>query len=259
MAYLTGAATTKNQLLDTIQAFAESNGWTTNYAGADGANKRLHISKAGCYANFSTNWSTSTAVFGLNGSAGFTGSGSAWNTQTAPNSSIFQCDLTVGAYSVMPCTYHLFAQSSPDLLGGVLVGSNNTVTYFLIGNLTKMGAFSGGSFVAAANPLNSFGTVNTMQTVNQMNMLVSGAWVTPNAYSVVAGIDTGMNVSPLMPLRCFHYISDITAYVLRGYIPGARVVGRNYSNGDEITYGGDVWKVFYTSTPTASTMVAFKK
>lgn len=257
MTYATGSVTTQDQIIDAIQAFAEANGWTTNMAAADGTHKRLHIQKNSIYANFSSNYTPASYLFGLNLSSGFN-SAAAWNAQTAPVSTTFAPLLSTAN---SPWTYHLFCQHTPELLAGVFVGPSNTCVYFAIGEMAKAGAFTGGEFVTAGNTISG-----AIQTTGNPTSLVSnvksgGAWINPYTWGTPAAIALPYNLSPLLPVRVFENVTTggNTGYKFLGNLPGIRITARGYANGDEITYGSEVWKVFYDYGATNNTMVAFKK
>lgn len=256
MAYATGTAATSDALLAAIQTFASGQGWTVNYSGVDGVHTRLHISKAGVFANFSSNYVPGTYIFGLQGSSGWIGSGSAWNAQTAPLATVRTCPLQVNGNNILPCTYHLFAQTAPDTLAGVFVSATNDVTYFMVGNISKIGTYAGGDFYSADDTFQYAGSAATPAS-SFADLKTAGAFIVPYFFGTQAGVDTGNNQSPLMPLRLFENVTN--NYKPRGVVQWARVLGRNYANGDELTYGADVWKVFYSSGPTSRYMVAFKK
>lgn len=256
MAYATGTAATANALLSAIQTFAAAQGWTVDYSGVDGAGQRLHISKSSVWANFSTNYVPASNLFGLQMSSGFTASANAWNAQTAPLGTVRSCPLTIGASPILPCTYHLFAQTNPDVLAGVMVGASNVTTYFVIGNVNKIGSYVGGAFGSAGDYLAQAGS--SLAPVNVLTEVKGpSSWLPVYSFGYYAGVDTNTNLAPLMPIRLFELSGS--AYKPRGVVPWARCVSRNYANGDEITYGADVWKVFYSSDPTSRYMIGFKK
>lgn len=258
MTYATGSASTANQLIDAIQSFAVANGWTLNYAGADGSNKRLHISKNGCYANFSSNYSPGSSLFGFNISSGFTGSGPGWYAQTSPVSTVTACPTTVNSFAILPCTYHLFSQDNPEFLAGVFVGANNTMTCFSTGNLEKIGTYTGGSFGYAGAVHTSFANTSGDTVLTGTGIYMKTPTGMPQAYQYgcSVGVDTLTGMSPLMPIRAYELTSG--QYKPRGLFPWMRVCATAYLQGDEITYGADTWKVFYTDN-TSPSMIAFKK
>jgi hypothetical protein len=252
MTYATSTSPDANDVIAKIEAFALANGWTVNLSAALGANRRLHISKAGCYLNLATNQSAGQ-MLSVYASSGFNGS-LAWNNQPGPSSTLYQCT------NRSPCTNHFFAQG--DFLACLFSSTTDSNTYLVAGVAEKIGAWTGGQFVGAGDALVGTSPGGLSGTAAQagwlnMDMLIAGAWVQMQAVGSSLLVDTRTALAPLMPVRLFQSITG--GKKPRAVLPWVRVAARAYVNGTEITYGTDVWKIFYGAGPTSERMVAFLK
>jgi hypothetical protein len=149
MPYATGTASTPDQLLDAIRAFAAGQGWSIDRWMSDGLGMTLSINADGIYAHFrsdpydeGSNWNT---ALGISGSTGFS-SASAWNAQPGAFLNPIYCTAQPGGSSLFPCTYHLFAHTSPRFLAGGFVSPNQCNTHFVVCNVQKVGVWNGGAF-----------------------------------------------------------------------------------------------------------------
>ncbi len=147
MTYATGVASTAHQLIDAIHSFAGANDWTVYRYAADGAGHRLHVNRGDVWANFSTAYAPGSYALALNGSTGYRGA-SAWDSQPNAIPYPLTCPNQVGTQSapLFPCTWHLFAQTNPDLLAGVFVSPAQANTHFAVGQLIKTGIYDSGAF-----------------------------------------------------------------------------------------------------------------
>lgn len=163
MAFTSGNAPNLISLIDAIRVFAVANGWTNNYYADDGAGKRLHISKNGCFMNFRaavnetfsavSDLETASNAYGLwaNISTGFTGAGTAWYKQAeainrtvsaAPRYQYAGINSINGAVN-----YYLFAFS--DAVYVVVENPAGVFHWLGFGTISKIGDWTGGAFFFA--------------------------------------------------------------------------------------------------------------
>lgn len=168
MAFSSGSAPNITSLIDAIRVFAVANGWANNHYADDGAGKRLHLSKNGCFINFRAAVNeTFSAVADLetasngyalwaNISTGFAGSGTAWYKQTgATNRTVsaaarYQYAGIVGINGAV--NYFLFAFTNQ-----LFVVVENPAGFFHwlgFGNISKIGDWNGGAFFFAKHSFN---------------------------------------------------------------------------------------------------------
>ncbi len=257
MTYATGVASTPNQLIDAIHTFAQANGWTVHRYAPDGTGYRLHLNRGDVWANFSTSYYPTSYALALKGSTGYSGA-SAWDSQPNAIPSPLTCPTSVGTLStsLFPCTWHLFAQTNPHLLAGVLVSPAQANTHFAVGQLIQTGIYGTGAFYGAhqfwapvigtyhAHDLALRAEVDGYQwlgTGGSLALWRDGAPEMTNQYNGLA---------PLMPIRVM--IQSAGYGVLLGFLPHLRCVPmQNFNNGDGFAVGSDEWMVFFRSDRSA--------
>lgn len=252
MAYSTGSVSTATQLILALESFCAGNGWTVNLSGADGAGRRLHLMKNGAYANFST--SNATYLIQMNMSDGFS-AGAAWSVQPTIRSPVTNCALIVGSINILPCTYHFFAHD--DFIAAVFMSSGGTVTQLMFGNMAKIGTYTGGSFGGAGiSPPAATTNTPTMVQLPSVYAQNAASFIGPYALTDTIGEDSRFSAAPLMPINLFDFVNP--RYYPLGTLPNVRALSRTYAQGEELTFGTDVWKVFYTVS-TSYLCFAYKK
>ena len=253
MAYSTSSASTQTELILAIEAFCVANGWTVNLSAVLGSGRRLHVSKNGAYANFST--SSASYLIEMELSDGFN-AGAAWNNQPTIRSGVTRCSLSIGSVNILPCTYHFFAHD--DFVAAVFVSSGGTSDQLMFGNIAKVGTYTGGIFGGAGGaPMSTYTGTSQMIALGSTSVSEpSPSFGQAYALSDAVGEDSRFGASPLMPHNIFKNSSPY--YDLLGTLPHVRACGRSYAQGEELTLGSDVWKVFY-KVPTSYTCFAFKK
>lgn len=251
MAYATGVASTSNQLIDAIYTFAQAQGWTVNGYAPDGAGYRLHLNKGDVWANFSTNYYPTSYALALEGSTGYNGA-SAWDSQPNSISYPLSCPKNVGSQSasLFPCTWHLFAQTNPDLLAGVFVSPAQANTHFAIGQIIKTGVFNTGAFYAGHQFWAQYGGTYYSHTLALRAEVDTYQWL---GYGGSVGLwrdgpyevtNQFNGLAPLMPIRVMYQPSSYG--ILLGFLPHLRTVHmQNFNNGDVFTLGADEWMVFF--------------
>lgn len=250
MSYSSGAVSSPNQFLETLAAFADAQGWTINMNAVNGSGRRLHIERDGVYVNLI---SDSTNTITLYGSSGFNGALGA-SSQPAPISSSRTLTNLSGLF---PATYHLFAHTGPALIAGVLVSSTNNVRYFAAGNLNKFGTYTGGQFYAT-NFMNINGQPTPI-TLSSTSLKVPSGFIDSVTSFQSSILDSKTGLAPLLPLPMFEFISSNSSYLPRGQISTVKNCHALYNNGTEVSYGSDVYKVFYHQSLSSRGMVAFRK
>jgi hypothetical protein len=157
MAYETGSATDRDDLLNKLRIFLVANGWTQNYWAAEGEGYRLHVNKDTVYANFRTSAGASEKLlttvetkantwFAMNVSTGYDGT-KHWSLQPgAPYcprgavGSLASGFLVTGSI----ISYYFFAQdNSFDVVAEI---SSGVFRSMHAGELTKFGSYTGGMY-----------------------------------------------------------------------------------------------------------------
>jgi hypothetical protein len=253
MTYASGVASTANQLIDAIYTFAQANGWTIKGYTTDGAGYRLHINKGDIWANLSSNYSPSSYTFGIKGSTGYSAA-STWDNQPGTSSSVMTCPKNVGtvSHALLPCTWHLFAQSNPDLLTGVFVSPSQANSHFAVGQLVKTGIFNTGAFYSghqfwAQGNTNGFShTLAVRAEVDTYQWLGTGGSLAIWRDGPSELTNQFNSLAPLLPIRVFY--QPASNGILLGFLPHMRTVHmQGFNNADTFTIGSDDWMVFFRS------------
>lgn len=260
MAYATGTATTPDQMLDAIRAFAALQGWTVDRWAIDGLGKTLSIHVDSLYAHFRSDpydagggWSTALDCCGANGFS----AGSGWNAQPGT----FPYPLTLTAQpdgnSLFPCTYHLFAQASPRCLAGCFVSPNQANVHFIVCDVQKVGVWTGGAFFGGDQylyqPYGWGGPAHIGSVALRGNFNGTAQWhgtpgnrtISQFGFEPVTNAFNGL--APLMPVRLAinSPINNSTPAIV-GFLPQLRLVDMEaIGNGDLITLGPEVWQCFF--------------
>ena len=257
MTYATGVASTANQLLDAIHGFAGANGWSVNAYAADGAGYRLHLNRGAVWADFSTYYAPVSYALALKGSTGYS-SARAWDNQTDAIPYPLTCPVNVGTQSasLFPCTWHLFAQTNPDLLAGVFVSPAQANTHFAIGQLIQTGIYDSGAFYGGhqfwAPAASSYYAhqLALRAEVDGHRWLGSGGSVPLWRDGPPETTNQFNGLAPLMPIRVM--VQSGGYGVLLGFLPHLRCVHmQHFNNGDTVTIGADEWMVFFRSDRAA--------
>ncbi|MEF8736815.1 MAG: hypothetical protein V5B35_09545 [Candidatus Accumulibacter necessarius] len=257
MTYATGVASTANQLIDAIHTFASANGWTVNAYAADGAGYRLHLNRGDVWADFSTAYTPGSDALALKGSTGYSGA-SAWDNQPNAIPYPLTCPNQVGTQStsLFPCTWHLFAQTNPDLLAGVLVSPAQANTHFAVGQLIKIGIYDTGAFYGGhqfwAPAVSSYYAHNLAlrAEVEGTQWLGAGSALALWRDGAPEMTNQFNGLAPLMPIRVM--VQSAGYGVLLGFLPHLRCVHmQHFNNGDGFTIGADEWLVFFRSDRAA--------
>ena len=276
MAYETGAAADRHDLLAKLKTFLQTAGWSVNLHAADGASGwRLHVAKDGVFANLrstsgsgealSSGWSSSLQGLGSYGSTGFD-AGLAWDNQPgAPRtSSNAMRGVTLSeATGALPAYWFFAHETSVDVFVEVAVGQIRSLHW---GNLVKFGDYAGGMYFGGSGRYNHATTFslpfvtttafayledtdhangwynfNTARAI--MPPLPSGTTSTDGFLSTIlqSAISLG-GVTPLLPL---YFATGSPNFWPLGYAPHLRVVRRDYLTvGAEIDLGDETWMVF---------------
>lgn len=161
MAYETGSATSRDDLLGKLRIFLVANGWTQDYWAAEGAGYRLHVHKDTVYANFrtsagaetilTTTYTSANTWFAMNISTGYDGT-KHWSLQPgapyhgAPGKypgSLASGFLITGSI----ISYYFFAQdNSFDVVAEI---SSGVFRSMHAGELTKFGSYTGGMYMTS--------------------------------------------------------------------------------------------------------------
>lgn len=173
--YLSGVASSPNDLLDKIVAFLNLQGWTTVAYAAEGAGKRGHLSKNGVFVNFRSavnesvfpnydpygGGSVSRTGIGLNVGTGYT-STNAWNNQPGVPSSLYTSRVAVDA-ALAPLSsgttfaYHLFDDGADNIIVAAESSSSGAYSYLGFGkSVDKQGNWTGGAYFYANGLADSY-------------------------------------------------------------------------------------------------------
>jgi hypothetical protein len=173
MAYETGSATDRDDLLNKLRIFLVANGWTQNYWAAEGEGYRLHVNKDTVYANFRTSAGAAEKIlahantwFAMNVSTGYDGT-KHWSLQPgapyAPGGnpgSLASGFLITGSI----VSYYFFAQdNSFDVVAEI---SSGVFRSMHAGELTKFGSYTGGMYMTAPIALTAYWEFNSVFTMN---------------------------------------------------------------------------------------------
>jgi hypothetical protein len=277
-AYETGVASSPADLLDKMETFAGSNGWTVSTP-TSGKVFRKDTIVVGASSD-------SDELF-LRGAITYN-SGAAWNAQDNNSGQTLAINLGTGPFTA----YHFFlgAEDGNDYFHGVVEVSANIFNHFAFGRLVRSGTYDGGVYVEGtrwSTSSNQAGNPNSAShiTIADANGTTAGKhlWIdhdskTNNWQSGVSstaatsylgnGRNGGMlNVqlinigfqrynmrTPLWPAQLFvRRASSLIS--LAGRLPDFRHVSiENFVPGDIITIGGVDWMLFpiRQKTDTAS-------
>lgn len=278
--YQTGAYTSPKNLLDLLETFASTHGWTINTSvglGGDPANEQLSLSSDGHFVNIiadNTNgrWRAqpSTAYSGT-GVQFYAHTGSPNSSGTLPSTAV---QMTLGVGSGV--AYHFFASdAAPRYIHVVTETSAGRYSHFAFGTITKLGTYTGGGYVTALSMSPSvvwqsmypFGydisTNNGTQWIRADNLVglgspgwraewgsfetsESGDAMTDNLWKV--GLNVATQRSMLAPIFCTAEVTDggvPSTGVLLGVVQNARLISmEGRQPGESLTIGSDVWRVF---------------
>lgn len=162
MAYITGTATSTIDLLDTLQTFLETNGWTTYHAGPDGSGKRLHMVKGDIRVNLRAAkqekiWpdmrdsGVERYGIGLNCSTGFDNEAD-WHSQPGAPTDIMNRVVGVGIplHGDRIPKYVINYLTSPDAVFLSCEMQEGQWVHLAFGALRKIGNWPGGTFFSAS-------------------------------------------------------------------------------------------------------------
>lgn len=296
MTYAFGAANSPTHMLDIIEAFASSNGWSATAWVVSATMKRLNLSKATannngmpCYLSFEANNTTGTIV--ARGCSSLLA-----NTTPAsqPDAQSFASHTNLGAGPYI--AYHAFADATGDYAHFVVEITAGTFRHLSFGELSKFGVYGGGHYISLsyADTSQNYihlsdsgyhvypfdGAGNTSATVGWAVSanVDTKAWrnvFTPNAAeasvfnATCCGQRHGMHdhllrysqpntfnlTTPLLPIYVFAERQNPSTGDLApiGFVKDVRSVWMQaYSDGQEITLGSDVWKIFPSIRRTGS-------
>lgn len=260
MAYATGSAATPDQMLDAIRTFAILQGWTLDRWTADGAGMTLSIHVASLYAHFRSDpfdagsgWGTALA---LHGATGFS-AGAAWNAQPGTFPAPLTCSAQPNGNGLFPCTYYLFAQTSPLSLAGCFVSPNQANTHFIVCDTQAVGAWTGGAFFGGEQYLYQPYGAGSMIAIGSVALRAdfngTQEWhgAPGNRAIRLFGLDPVTNafngLAPLLPVRlAINSPIDNSTPAIVGFLPHIRLVDMEaIGNGDPLTLGPDTWQCFF--------------
>lgn len=277
MDYETGTSTDPADLLSKLATFATANGWTVATPTSGSV-----FSKGDIFVGMIA----STNDMSFRGALSYD-SGVSWDNQ--PNNAGVStiCDLGAGPYTA----YHFFAGSEEDqeyLHAAVEIAAGH-FRHFAMGQLIKVGVYTGGTYVSAvrwdnstSNQNNPEASAHTFICDAQSSSGTEHVWIdydgkTDNWQRAVQASDftttrctgsvrgNGMDNmfenrgylrwnlrSVPAPLNYFaNRASSLRSFI--GRIPHMRVFGmQNLSPGQVVTIGGDSWKVFPVCQRTES-------
>lgn len=175
MAYETGSATSRDDLLDKLRIFLVANGWTQNYWAAEGEGYRLHVNKSNVYANFRTSAGVSERLltvmqthanqwFAMNLSTGYDGT-KHWSLQPgAPCRTSGDVGSLASGFLVTGSiiSYYFFTQdNSFDVVAEI---SSGVFRSMHAGELTKFGSYTGGMYMTAPIALTAYWELRSVFT-----------------------------------------------------------------------------------------------
>lgn len=164
MAYESGSATSRDDLLDKIRGFALANGWTVNGWADDGGGKRLHIQKGTLCFNFRSG--SNEPIFGyysmtgicMNGSSGYDGA-QPWYSQPGHTASTSggAWGVSIVAVSGTIPAYHFFTLGSSGICI-VVEYQVGKYKWLVLGELDKAyaGNYSGGQFISGSDGADNY-------------------------------------------------------------------------------------------------------
>lgn len=259
MAYETGTATGRDDLLAKLKVFLEGDGWATNMYAADGTGYRLHVSKSGVYANLrSTNneelvpgyegYHCSVTGIGLNLSTGYD-AGQSWITQpgypTGNWGSV--CTPLIDLPGAIPAYWFFSNGTEVDV---VIEVSTSVYESLHWGELVKCGSYANGLYFSGGSDPQSCSRDAAFYD-NNLLVCVDGVWegywasgrdlLTPWHFvgSIMPLAQTLRGVAPLLPLYVGINAGD---YPLLGWPEHVRAIRMDYLDvGEEITLGSDTW------------------
>lgn len=276
MAFETGAAADRHDLLAKLKTFLQTAGWSVNLHAADGVSGwRLHLAKDGVFANLRSTSGSGEAAF-VNGSGNLNGWGLnlstgfdvalPWRDQPGAPRNINNSARGVtlpGATGAIP-NYWFFAHgNSVDVFVEVAVGQYRSLHW---GELVKFGNFVGGLYFGGSGIYYSGTDVQT-PFVNSTTYAYLEDADHPNGWY---GMDLPRTIMPPLPTTATNtngFLSAILASAISlggvtpllplyfatgspnfwplGYAPHLRVVRRDYLTvGAEIDLGDETWMVF---------------
>lgn len=165
MAYQTGTATSRNDLLDKLRVWLSGTlSWTINGWADLGSDKRLHVQKGNIYVNFRSvtnsfpfdyyNSSYRMDGIAIQGSTGYD-SGEDWDHQPGyvqnTDSGDGDYQKSAGAAIVgLSGSFSYWFFATGDLITVVVESASGVYQHMIFGQITKFGTYTGGYFCSAS-------------------------------------------------------------------------------------------------------------
>lgn len=277
--YQAGAWTSPKNLLDLLETFASTHGWTVNTStgtGGDPANEQLSLQSDGHVVNIiaeNTNgrWRAQPSTAFVNNSTNFYA-----HTGTPSNSNTITETVQFSLLNGAGVAYHFFASdTSPRYIHIVAEVTAGRYSHFAFGTISKFGTYTGGGYVtgssfSASAPGQSmfpFGydtnVANGTQWIRCDNLVGLGSpgwqeeWgsfeVNDTGEPMVNGLwKCGLDITTQRTMLAPIYVvaeaaegSPVTSGVFLGVVQNVRLVSlEGRQPGETMTIGSDTWRVF---------------
>ncbi len=157
MAFQTGTSSSLQNLLDQLSTFAQANGWSQDFATAEGVNPgRLGLSKNNTYVAFVFANAVDGGVIGIGGNTSNDNSASPWLSTGDDGNLYSNPDSSPGSIDTRRCVnncggphvaYWFFENdASPSYIHVVIEVDSNRFRHFGFGELEKIGDWAGGEY-----------------------------------------------------------------------------------------------------------------
>ncbi|MDD3493018.1 MAG: hypothetical protein PHZ19_05945 [Candidatus Thermoplasmatota archaeon] len=227
MAYETGTATSRDELLDMLRVFLVANGWNQEGWAVDGTGYRLHVSKGGIYANFRTAARTEGYVnynsadyryradqLAFNIGTGFNAASAWWNQPGVPpqfdyfymTTGIAWGDGTADAWNVT-YSYHFFENGKT--VSVVVEGQPGSFKHLHFGKLSEYNLqadevwFFTGWRLHTAETQHAFTSWGSPPRLSYVYLSTDTTWY----YQSFASVSSGIGLRPPIP-----YSATTTTY-----------------------------------------------
>lgn len=277
--YQTGVFTSAKNLLDLLETFASTHGWTVNTStgtGGDPSNEQLSLQSDGHVVNIiaeNTNgrWRAQPSTAWINNSTNFYAHTGTPNSGGAVTTTV-QFTLLNGS----GVAYHFFASdSAPRYIHVVAETTANRFSHFSFGTITKLGTWTGGGYVTGLAASTTVVTQTMYPFGYDINITNGTQWLRVDNlvglgspgwrqewgqfetndggepmtnYLWKCGLDTQTQRSMLAPIFCVAEAAEgqpVSAGLLLGSIPNARFISmEGRQPGETLTIGSDTWRVF---------------